>query len=187
VEVSVRKSHFVRRSVGETPRDPHYTPRRGFCQKVLIWGCFNRRGLGTIKVIAGSMNSSRYVDVLENDLLPQTHIWFGVGAEEHFIFQQDNAPCHSSGETRAFFHENNIRVLDWPPYSPDMNPIENLWAVLKAGIRCRSYNSKVDLLAEIRRLWFYDAQISNCCANLSDSMPRRLRECIRKRGGAISN
>jgi hypothetical protein len=184
--MSGRKSHFVRRSDGETPRDQHFTPRRGFCQKVLIWGCFNRRGLGTIKVIDGNMNSTRYVDVLQNDLIPQTHIWFGVDAEEHFIFQQDNAPCHSSSDTRTFLAENNIRVLEWPPYSPDMNPIENLWSILKAKIHRRSYSNKTELIAEIRQLWFNDVQIGNCCANLSDSMPRRLRECIRNKGGAIS-
>jgi hypothetical protein len=63
IEMCGRKSHFVRRSDGETPRDQHFTPRRGFCQKVLIWGCFNRRGLGTIKVIDGNMISTRYMSM----------------------------------------------------------------------------------------------------------------------------
>ena len=47
-------------------------------------------------------------------------------------FVQDNATCHTAKSMRAWFKENNdIEVIDWPPQSADMNPIENAWDLLK--------------------------------------------------------
>lgn len=47
---------------------------------------------------------------------------------------QDNAPIHTSNESKAWFADNGVKLLDWPPYSPDLNPIENLWFPLKEGV-----------------------------------------------------
>ena len=47
------------------------------------------------------------------------------------VFMQDNGPIHGANKTKAWFKELGIEVMDWPPYSLDLNPIENLWALLK--------------------------------------------------------
>ncbi len=46
------------------------------------------------------------------------------------IFQQDNAPAHTSRITTAYLDSTNLRLLEWPPQSPDLSPIENAWAIL---------------------------------------------------------
>jgi hypothetical protein len=53
---------------------------------------------------------------------------------EGAIFQQDNAPVHTAYVIRDWLAEQEFEVMAWPPYSPDLNPIENLWALLKAKI-----------------------------------------------------
>lgn len=45
---------------------------------------------------------------------------------KEWIFQQDNAAIHTARRSKIFFQANNIRLLDHPPCSPDLNPIENI-------------------------------------------------------------
>ena len=54
--------------------------------------------------------------------------------EHDSVFIQDNAPIHKAHKVTEFFAEMGIEVMPWPPYSPDLNPIENLWKMLKAEI-----------------------------------------------------
>lgn len=45
------------------------------------------------------------------------------------IFMQDNAPVHTAHIIRNLLRELGLEIMEWPPYSPDLNPIENIWAM----------------------------------------------------------
>jgi transposase len=74
----------------------------------------------------GGVTARRYIEVIEEYLLP--------ALENNTLFIQDNSQVHRAILVQDWFAERDINVLDWPPYSPDMNPIENLWKLLKAKI-----------------------------------------------------
>ena len=102
------------------------------------------------------------------------------------LFQQDLAPCHTSKAVSGVFKKNNIQVLDWPGNSPDLNPIENLWSIIKTRLRSKDCTTKTKFIENIIQLWYRDQQIIDNCQNLIDSMPKRLLEVIKNKGGHTS-
>jgi hypothetical protein len=67
-----------------------------------------------------------YIEVLE-DQLPT--IW-----SPGLVFMQDNAPIHTAGVVKEWLENSDIPIMEWPPYSSDLNPIEIMWAWLKEWI-----------------------------------------------------
>ena len=57
-----------------------------------------------------------------------------MNIKDNFMFQQDKCPIHKSKETLEFFRQSCVALLDWPPYSPDLNIIENIWAMLSDDV-----------------------------------------------------
>jgi len=81
------------------------------------------------------MNITEYRNVLEDGLV-ETLDTKKIRPSD-MVFQQDNAPCHVSKDSRSWFSTNNIPLLNSPANSPDLNPIENAWAYLEKRLRKR--------------------------------------------------
>lgn len=145
---------------------------------VMIWACFGAGGY-RMAIVNGKLNSEAYTDMLEIHMLPYGE---DLGSPE-WVFQQDNAPSHYAEATWHWFGENNVKVLDWPAVSPDMNPIENVWGMLirivyEGG---RQFDSRNQLIAAIESAWARLQQTD--LIKLLDTMPQRLVDLIEVRGG----
>ncbi len=123
------------------------------------------------------VNTAVYQEVLEHFMLPAADQLYG---DADFIFQQDLAPAHSAKATSTWFKDHGIPVLNWPANSPDLNPIENLWGIVKRKMRYARPNNAEELKATIRATW---ALITpEQCHRLIDSMPRRIAAVIQAKG-----
>ena len=150
---------------------------------VMMWGCFVGKHLGPIVLFPkGKINSKRYCELLEEHLLP-----FLSTLPKNTIFVQDNAPIHTSKYTKLWMEENGIDALTWPPQSPDLNPIENIWHELKVALEKRRPRVKCrdELLVAVQEEW-EKLREKNSLENLVKSMHTRCEEVIASKGMPIN-
>ena len=97
---------------------------------------------------------------------------------------QDGAGCHTANLIKEWFEWVGIDYFkDWPGNSPDLNPIENLWAIMKARLRGRDTSSVPKLEAEIREIWNdLGSTDIHIIQNLALSVPDRLTEVNKRKG-----
>ena len=177
-----KHSQFVCKSAGEMLTSHHINESVKHPPKKMFWGGFIWKGVGSLVPIEGMMNTNKYIDVLKRRAFPDLKRAF---PGENGIFQQDLSPCHSSRKTVKFFQENQVSVLDWPGNSPDLNPIENLWAIVKCWLRKMDCTTSKKLVEAIIHIWYHDDEILEKCKKLVESMPTRVNDLLKAKGGHI--
>jgi hypothetical protein len=102
---------------------------------------------------------------------------------------QDNAPIHTASLVKEWFENEGIPLLDWPPFSPDLNPIEHLWHLIKCWLQenrptlCLGGKSKADWTAlgqAIVEAW--EAIPQGQIDNLIGSMQKRCKAVMKGKG-----
>ena len=69
---------------------------------------------------------------------------------EGWILEQDGATPHTARKTMEFFEEKNNQFLQWPPNSPDVSPIGNVWEILKNAVEQKNPKTKQELIEAIQ-------------------------------------
>ena len=72
-------------------------------------------------------------------------------------------------------------MIEWPSQSPDLNPIENLWGVLKNEVSKRQFSNKAELWSFVKEEW--QKIPIETCRKLISSMPNRMQKVIENKGG----
>lgn len=129
-----------------------FTQTQAHPPKVMIWAGIGWNFKSQLVVLDRSVNSETYIDeiIFNSNVVEDADRCWGVGK---WIFQQDNAPAHNSKETRAVLAELGITVLDWPPYSPDLNVIEVIWAIMEKRVEKLCPKNIEELKAVIIDVW----------------------------------
>ena len=98
------------------------------------------------------------------------------------VFMHDGAPCHQAKLVKEWLTAKKIEVLGpWPGNSPDLNPIDNLWYILKREVAKHHPTSLEDLKQIIRQVWCREIT-QEFSKKLVNSMPKRLQEVIKNNG-----
>ncbi len=141
----------------------------------MIWAAMLSAGVGPLWFPKSTVI---YQEMLEHFVHPSADKLYG---DADFIFQQDLAPAHTSKGTKSWFNDHGVTVLDWPANWPDLNPIENLWAIVKRKMRDTRPNNADDLKSAIKATW---ASITReQCHMLIASMPCRIDAVIHAKVG----
>ena len=181
---------FSRGWIGNGFHTPFRLRRQQGGGGVMFWaGICGDTLIGPFMVEEGvKMDSEAYANFLKQNFFK----WYRsqtLSFKRKCIFMQDNAPSHASRYTRNFLASKGFKdakLMVWPPASPDLNPIENLWSIVKRKLyeAGKQYNSKNELKEAIKE----------CCKtistetikNLTSSMDKRLVKILERHGGYIN-
>lgn len=152
---------------------------------VKVWACFSWYGPGYITMIDDTMDAALYKQILQEELHESLDEWnLGHG---DFVFQHDRDPKHTARIVHEYLEsihltEEEGTLLMWPAQSPDLNPIEHMWAELKRRLAAYPEYPKNcrELWERIGREWY--AIPRAFCQKLIKSMPHRLAAVYRARG-----
>jgi len=153
-----------------------------------IWGCFHADAVGPLVRVEGKMNSAWYHGVLTHHAMP---FMAGLIRSRHkkrrkhepiWHYQHDNATPHTAGINKTYLqgkeekYNGKFKVLEWPSSSPDLNPIENVWGIIKGKLS--KYSKKPRNLDE---LWErvhseWEDLPKETLERLAQSMPKRVDE-----------
>ena len=149
----------------------------------MVWGAIGYHAPGVLVVLPSgvTMNSQKYRALLRNNLnecFRKCRIKRSKG-----ILKQDVATCHTAKIIGKYLDKAKISyITPWPGNSPDLNPIEHVWAEMKRLLRDRDTSSLPKLEAEIRDIW--ENLDRSYLKALFDSVPDRLSEVIKNKGKA---
>ncbi|GMF67263.1 unnamed protein product [Phytophthora fragariaefolia] len=115
----------------------------------MVWGAIGYHSKSELVVLEGRQAFHHYIWTFSEHMLPCTLQHYGT----EFVFMQDNVSIHASTKTREFFKGINVTLLEWPTRCPDLNPIENVWAILadKDYRHGKQYQSVVELTAAVMK------------------------------------
>ena len=146
---------------------------------VMVWTGITAHHRTPLVVIDGNLTAQRYVNnILQPHLVP-----FMQAHPELNIFQQDNARPHAARLTKNFLQAQGIEVLQWMPYSPDLNPIEHLWDELGRRIAASGWRptTRPMLIQALQAEW--NAIPQERIRRLVQSMRQRCQACVQAQGG----
>lgn len=172
---------WVQRPAGQALNPRYMTRKRSHPPSVAMWGCFSAAGVGEMHLFQGSLYAVDLRRIYAEHLLPSALRFWPRG---QWWLLHDGDKRHASEEVTTWLFNKGVQSLEWPPYSPDLNPIENVWADLKKRVEQRNPANIKQLETVVKDEWKRTNPI--LLAHLAHSMPQRCRAVIANHGHRTS-
>ena len=143
----------------------------------MVWGMISSAGVGPIVSFHGNINASVYKELLRQHALPHLR---KRTVETPIFMQQDSASCYKAKNVLIFLEEEEIPVMKWPPQSPDMNLLENVWKIIGEKTQNRNPQNIDDLWGFLKEGW--KSITTPFCKKLVGSCGQRCNEVIQYKG-----
>ena len=177
-------------------------PERGFTERGMketvahgggslsMFGIVTCRGFIKLVFIPSHISGAEYKQLLQTNLLPAVNHW-PQGGNGLLCFMQDSASWHTATVAQDYLDRmadhNDFNLVDWPALSPDLNPLENVWAALKRNLSKFPLPPTIAKLGDLIRqqVPIFNAENQALFDNLYKSMPKQMRLVIKAEGAPI--
>ena len=169
---------YVRRPPGKRYDSKYVIGTVKFPAKTMIWGSIAASGRGSLWFAppSSTINGRAYLSLLQ-EKLPTV-----MPLRECTTFQQDGAPCHRARIVTEWFSRQSFQLLQgWPGNSPDLNPIENCWTLIKQRLSGHRPTGTKDMIEKLKQIWAREISQEYCC-RLVESMPHRIQAVLDAKG-----
>ena len=171
---------FVRREVGMALAPQYCVPKTAHPLKVNVWACFCAGGQGYIYIFNENLDAALMKRILDENLVPSAQLHYSTDPPEQWFLLHDNDKKFHSRLVQDLLHRKGVSCLDFPSYSPDLNPIENLWATLAREVEKKQCDSIEEMQDAIEEAW---KQVNlEHLRKLVASMPERCAAVIAAEG-----
>jgi hypothetical protein len=147
--------------------------------KIMVWGGLLGMEVVPLKLVEGTLNAERYLLLLKGHILP-----FMKQQGVPIVLQQDNAPLHVAKSVLKLFETDWVEVMVWPAQSPDLNPVKNLWRMIKASLMTSRVSNRTQLFSAVDLIYTTNSIVYSL--DLVKSMPSRVAAVIANNGGHIN-
>ena len=167
-------------------REDHCARYKKYTFGTMVWGAIGKNYRSPLVFPKGKINSEEYVNFLK-----KAHFFDDADqklGKLKYVFQQDGATSHTTSSTYNYLEKHALILYGWPANSPDLSPIEMIWAYMKNILSSFEKQPTNQEELEEALLLIWNTMISqDYINNLIDTFENRLEMCCHVYGGSISH